>query len=193
MGPTLSRLSSRQPSMLARRLSRTSWPPPFARLAMCVPSLAPAVRPTCSRGRLGLVSPTLWACPLSGTLLRSRVRTTFSKCVKRSTRPLARIKLMVLAFCRRSLRFAPKDSRYARHLGFEEKAQQAVAPVRFGRRYSECPYHSRIYGFVMVRKWPATMEAWESMFTEYPKMVAEIFIALFVVDGQPQKHSKDRL
>ena len=37
------------------------------------------------------------------------------------------------------------------------------------------------------RKWPATMDAWQSMFTEYPKMAGEAFNALFVVDGQPAK------
>ena len=36
------------------------------------------------------------------------------------------------------------------------------------------------------KKWPATMEHWDRMFTEYPKMVVEIFDSMFVVDGKPQ-------
>ena len=41
--------------------------------------------------------------------------------------------------------------------------------------------------------WPRTMEQWSSMFADYPKMVGEIFDSMFVVDGVPQKHLKDRI
>lgn len=41
--------------------------------------------------------------------------------------------------------------------------------------------------------WPHTMENWPRMFTDYPKMVGEIFNAMFVVDGTPQKHLKARI
>ena len=37
------------------------------------------------------------------------------------------------------------------------------------------------------RRWPHTMEGWSSMFTDYPVMVKEIFNAMFVVDGEPQR------
>ena len=43
------------------------------------------------------------------------------------------------------------------------------------------------------KEWPATMESWESLFTDYPKMAAEIFDCLFVVDGKPQAHLMKRL
>ena len=43
------------------------------------------------------------------------------------------------------------------------------------------------------RAWPKTMEKWDRMFTEYPTMVAEMFNALFVVDGQPQEHLVKRM
>ena len=36
--------------------------------------------------------------------------------------------------------------------------------------------------------WPATMEHWDRMFSEYPTMVREIFNGLFAVDGKPQQH-----
>ena len=36
-------------------------------------------------------------------------------------------------------------------------------------------------------KWPHVMEHWDSMFTDYPAMVKEIFNAMFSVDGAPQK------
>lgn len=36
------------------------------------------------------------------------------------------------------------------------------------------------------KQWPETMESWESLFTDYPKMAGEIFDCLFVVDGKPQ-------
>ena len=43
------------------------------------------------------------------------------------------------------------------------------------------------------KDWPATMEGWESMFTDYPKMVGEVFDALFVVDGKPAKPLVQRI
>lgn len=41
--------------------------------------------------------------------------------------------------------------------------------------------------------WPATMEHWDRMFTEYPTMVREIFNGLFAVDGNPQQHLAKRM
>ena len=41
--------------------------------------------------------------------------------------------------------------------------------------------------------WPATMEHWDRMFTEYPTMVREIFNSLFAVDGKPQQHLAKRM
>lgn len=43
------------------------------------------------------------------------------------------------------------------------------------------------------RKWPHTMEHWDSMFTDYPVMVREIFNAMFCVDGKPQTHLTKRM
>ena len=41
--------------------------------------------------------------------------------------------------------------------------------------------------------WPATMEHWDAMFTDSPKMVGEIFDSMFIVDGEPQAHLKKRI
>lgn len=41
--------------------------------------------------------------------------------------------------------------------------------------------------------WPATMEHWDRMFTEYPTMVREIFNGLFAVDGKPQQDLAKRM
>ena len=41
--------------------------------------------------------------------------------------------------------------------------------------------------------WPATMEHWDRMFTEYPTMVREVFNGLFCVDGKPQQHLAKRM
>lgn len=43
------------------------------------------------------------------------------------------------------------------------------------------------------KDWPETMEHWDSMFTDYPKMLGEVFDCLFVVDGKPQQHLMKRL
>ena len=43
------------------------------------------------------------------------------------------------------------------------------------------------------KNWPATMEAWDSMFTDYPQMLGEVFDCLFVVDGKPQAHLMKRM
>lgn len=42
-------------------------------------------------------------------------------------------------------------------------------------------------------KWPHVMEEWDSMFTDYPVMVKEIFNAMFSVDGTPQKPLMKRM
>ena len=41
--------------------------------------------------------------------------------------------------------------------------------------------------------WPATMEHWDRMFTEYPTMVREVMNGLFAVDGKPQQHLAKRM
>ena len=43
------------------------------------------------------------------------------------------------------------------------------------------------------KDWPHTMEQWKSMFADYPKMAGEAMDALFVVNGEPQKHLSKRL
>ncbi|MGI6217991.1 MAG: FAD-dependent oxidoreductase [Coriobacteriales bacterium] len=43
------------------------------------------------------------------------------------------------------------------------------------------------------RGWPSTMEGWNQMFTDYPKMARELLDSMFVVDGKPQQHLKDRM
>ena len=43
------------------------------------------------------------------------------------------------------------------------------------------------------KHWPATMESWGSMFTDYPTMVSEIFNAMFAVNGEPQEHLQSRI
>ena len=43
------------------------------------------------------------------------------------------------------------------------------------------------------KTWPRTMEGWESMFADYPGMAAEVFEAMFAVNGVPQRHLKDRI
>lgn len=41
--------------------------------------------------------------------------------------------------------------------------------------------------------WPETMENWDRLFTEYPKMVNEIFESMFVVDGEPAHPLRKRI
>ena len=43
------------------------------------------------------------------------------------------------------------------------------------------------------KDWPHTMESWDRLFTEYPKMVSEIFNSMFVVDGTPSQPLRKRL
>ena len=40
------------------------------------------------------------------------------------------------------------------------------------------------------KAWPETMEHWDAMFNDYPKMAGEVFDSLFIVDGTPQTHLK---
>ncbi len=43
------------------------------------------------------------------------------------------------------------------------------------------------------RKWPHVMEEWDAMFSDYPTMVAEVFNAMFSVDGRPQEPLRRRI
>ena len=43
------------------------------------------------------------------------------------------------------------------------------------------------------RKWPHVMEHWDSMFSDYPVMIKEVFNAMFSVDGEPQKPLMKRM
>ena len=43
------------------------------------------------------------------------------------------------------------------------------------------------------KQWPSTMEHWDSMFTDYPKMAGEVLDSLFVVDGQPTEPLRKRI
>ena len=43
------------------------------------------------------------------------------------------------------------------------------------------------------RKWPHVMEEWDAMFNDYPTMAAEVFNAMFSVDGKPQKPLMKRM
>ena len=60
-------------------------------------------------------------------------------------------------------------------------------------------YRTRMEGsFVMqdlktFRQWPKVMDAWDRMFTEYPKMAGEVMNAMFVVDGKPAQPLKSRI
>lgn len=42
-------------------------------------------------------------------------------------------------------------------------------------------------------EWPHVMEGWGAMFKAYPQMATDALNAVFVVDGQPQRHLKDRV
>lgn len=43
------------------------------------------------------------------------------------------------------------------------------------------------------KDWPETMEKWNAMFTDYPRMAGEVFNSMFVVDGEPQHHLSKRI
>ena len=43
------------------------------------------------------------------------------------------------------------------------------------------------------RKWPHVMEEWDAMFADYPTMAAEVFNAMFSVDGRPQEPLRKRI
>ena len=43
------------------------------------------------------------------------------------------------------------------------------------------------------RKWPHVMEEWDAMFADYPTMAAEVFNAMFSVDGRPQEPLRRRI
>ena len=60
-------------------------------------------------------------------------------------------------------------------------------------------YKQKMEGSFVMRdlqtfsKWPHVMEEWDSMFNDYPAMAAEIFNAMFSVDGEPQQPLMKRM
>ena len=60
-------------------------------------------------------------------------------------------------------------------------------------------YKQKMEGSFVMRdlatfsKWPHVMEEWDAMFNDYPTMAAEIFNAMFSVDGQPQQPLMKRM
>lgn len=43
------------------------------------------------------------------------------------------------------------------------------------------------------RSWPGVMGDWNALFCDYPQMVSEVFESMFIVDGAPQIHLKQRV
>lgn len=60
-------------------------------------------------------------------------------------------------------------------------------------------YESKMRGSFVIKDletfkdWPHAMESWDRLFTEYPKMVKEIFNSMFVVDGTPAEPLRKRI
>ncbi len=100
---------------------------------------------------------------------------------------------MNLGYQVRGMDFAVASGRFA--------AEAACDAIDAGdtTRAGLASYKAKMEGsFVMrdletFKAWPETMESWPEMFTDYPVMVAEIFNAMFSVDGKPQSHLKDRM
>ena len=66
--------------------------------------------------------------------------------------------------------------------------EHGLPGARHGLRRGE-----RIKDLKTFRKWPHVMEEWDAMFSDYPTMVAEVFNAMFSVDGRPQEPLRRRI
>ena len=80
-------------------------------------------------------------------------------------------------------------------------AEAAVAAIDAGdvSEAGLASYKSKMEGSFVIkdletfRRWPHTMENWDSMFKDYPTMVSEILNSMFCVDGKPQEHLVKRI
>ncbi len=100
---------------------------------------------------------------------------------------------MNLGYQVRGLDFACASGRFA-----AEAACSAIEAQDVSKAGLESYKAAMENSFVMqdlrtFQKWPEVMEGWQSMFTDYPKMVAEVLDCLFVVDGRPQQHLAKRV
>lgn len=100
---------------------------------------------------------------------------------------------MNLGYQVRGLDFAVASGRFA--------AEAACDAIDLGDVSASglSPYKTKVEGsFVMkdletFKLWPETMAQWRSLFSDYPRMAREVLNSMFVVDGKPQKHLKDRI
>ena len=100
---------------------------------------------------------------------------------------------MNLGYQVRGMDFAVASGRMA--------AEAAVAAIDAGdvSEAGLASYKSKMEGSFVIkdletfRRWPHTMENWDSMFKDYPTMVSEILNSMFCVDGKPQEHLVKRI
>lgn len=100
---------------------------------------------------------------------------------------------MNLGYQVRGMDFAAASGRFAAEAACEAIDRGLVTEqglAGYGRRLEESFVIKDLKTF---KDWPAVMDEWHEMFTDYPTMAREVFEAMFVVDGTPQEHLMRRV
>ena len=100
---------------------------------------------------------------------------------------------MNLGYQVRGMDFAVASGRMAAEAACEAIDKGDTSAAGFASYKTKLEDSFVIKDLQTFQAWPATMEHWDRMFTEYPTMVREIFNGLFAVDGKPQQHLAKRM
>lgn len=93
---------------------------------------------------------------------------------------------MNLGYQVRGMDFAVASGRFAAESACEAIDAQDVSERSLSRYGAKLNDSFVIQDLRTFKNWPVTMEGWARMFSEYPSMSADVFEALFMVDGSPQ-------
>ncbi len=100
---------------------------------------------------------------------------------------------MNLGYQVRGMDFAVASGQFAAEAACDAIDAEDVSKAGLSRYEQKVKDTFVLQDMETFKDWPATMESWDSMFNEYPTMIAEVFNAMFVVDGKPQQHLVKRL
>lgn len=100
---------------------------------------------------------------------------------------------MNLGYMVRGMDLAIASGRFAAEAACAAIDQGDVSEAGLGSYKSLLEDSFVIKDLATFKDWPETMERWDSMFTDYPKMVGELFDAMFLVDGTPMRPLRKRM
>lgn len=100
---------------------------------------------------------------------------------------------MNLGYQVRGLDFAVASGRFAAEAACDAIDAQDVSASGLASYRARLEDSFVLKDLETFKDWPKTMEHWDGMFRDYPRLLGQVLNSLFVVDGQPQAHLTKRL